>query len=64
MEFQHCGTLLVTLAEIWHFQYADEVAKTFFAIEAFLGVVLKIASVLYNKKQEQLEEVKAINGQN
>lgn len=57
--------MLVTLAEIWHFQYADEVAKTFFAIEAFLGVVLKIANVLYDKKkQEEIEAIKTINGQN
>ena len=46
------GTLYFALAGIWGFPCAEEVVGTITAIDTFLGVVLGISSVQYNKKAE------------
>lgn len=44
------ATLYFALAGTWGFPYADEVVKTITAIDAFLGALLGISTVQYNKK--------------
>ena len=46
------GTLYFALAGIWGFPCAEEVVGTITAIDTFLGVLLGISSVQYNKKAE------------
>ncbi len=44
------GTLYFALAGIWGLPYAEEVGGTITAAVAFLGIVLGVSSVQYNKK--------------
>lgn len=44
------GTLYFALAGIWNFPYAEQIVGTITAIDTFLGVVLGISNVKYNKK--------------
>ena len=44
------GTLYFALAEIWHLPYSEQVVGTLTAIDAFLGVLLGISTIQYNKK--------------
>ena len=46
------GTLYFALAGIWGFPYGEEVVGTITAIDAFLGALLGISTVQYNKKSE------------
>ena len=46
------GTLYFALAGIWGFPCAEEVVGTITAIDTFMGVLLGISSVQYNKKAE------------
>jgi len=43
------GTLYFALAKIWGFPYGEEIVGTIAAIDTFLGAVLKISTVQYNK---------------
>lgn len=43
------GTLYFALAGIWGFPYGEQVVGTITAIDAFLGAILKISSIQYNK---------------
>ncbi len=43
------GTLYVAIATIWGLPYAEQVAATILAVNVFLGVVLKILSVKYER---------------
>ena len=43
------GTLYFALAGIWEFPFGEEVVGTLTAIDTFLGVVLGISTVKYNK---------------
>lgn len=43
------GTLYFALAGIWNFPYAEAVVGTITAVDTFLGVLLGISSVNYNK---------------
>ena len=45
------GTLYFALAGIWNFPYAEEVVGTITAVDTFLGVILGISSINYNKKK-------------
>lgn len=47
------GTLYFALAGIWNFPYAEQIVGTITAIDTFLGVLLGIASVNYNKNKEE-----------
>ncbi len=42
----------VALAEIWHFPYANEIAKTSSAVCTLLGALLGISTAQYNKENE------------
>ena len=41
------GTLYFALASIWGFPYAEQIVGTITAVDAFLGVLLKISSDQY-----------------
>lgn len=43
------GTLYFALAGIWGFPYGEQIVGTISAIDAFLGVLLKISSDNYYK---------------
>ena len=43
-------TLWLALANIWGFPYAEAIGATMTAITAFLGALLGVSSVQYNKK--------------
>ena len=43
------ATLYFTLASIWGFPYAEQIVGTISAIDVFLGAVLKISAIQYNK---------------
>ena len=44
------GALYFALSEIWGFPYGDKIVGTITAIDAFMGAVLKISTVQYNKQ--------------
>ena len=43
------GTLYFALARIWNLPFAEEIVGTITAVDAFLGALLGISSMLYNK---------------
>lgn len=45
------GTLYFALAGIWGFPYGEQIVGTITAIDTFLGVILGISTVQYNKKE-------------
>ena len=45
------ATAYVGLAAIWHFPYADEVAKTTAVLCTLLGALLGISTAQYNKQE-------------
>ena len=44
------GTLYFAIAQIWGLPYGEEIVGTITAIDAFLGAVLGISSINYNKE--------------
>lgn len=44
------GTLYFALAGIWNFPYGEQIVGTITAIDTFLGVILGISSINYNKE--------------
>ena len=46
------ATLYFALAKIWGFPYAAEIVGTISAVDAFLGALLGISTMQYNKEQE------------
>ena len=46
------GALYFALAQIWGFPYGEEIVGTLTAVDAFLGVILDISTVQYNKQQK------------
>lgn len=53
------------LATVWGWAFADEIPQTLIYIETFLGALLGISTIDYNKKKKEgLEEAKTLNGQN
>lgn len=45
------GTLYAALAGIWGFPYAEQVVGSVLAVDTFLGIILGISTVNYNKQQ-------------
>lgn len=43
------GTLYFALAGIWGFPYGEQVVGTITAVDTFLGVILGISSMTYDK---------------
>ena len=50
------ATLYFALANIWGFPYAEQVVGTISAIDTFLGVMLGISTIQYNKDNEVKRE--------
>lgn len=50
--FPAIGTLYFTLAHLWGLPSADEVVKTIVAVDLFLGLLLGISQINYNKQIE------------
>lgn len=46
------GTLYFGLAKIWNLPYPEEIVGTITAIDLFLGAILGISSMEYNKKNK------------
>lgn len=46
------GTLYFALAGIWSFPYAEAVVGTITAVDTFLGVILGISTINYNKNNK------------
>lgn len=44
------GTLYFALAGIWGFPFGEQVVGTITAVDTFLGVILGISSMQYNKE--------------
>lgn len=52
------------LAEIWGLPFVDEIPQTLITINAFLGAILGISTIDYNKKKEaELQEARRLNEQ-
>lgn len=47
------GTLYFALASIWGLPYGEQIVGTITAIDAFLGAVLLIDTMQYNKKLKE-----------
>lgn len=45
------GTLYFALSTIWGLPYGEQVVGTITAIDAFLGAILGISSITYNKNK-------------
>ena len=43
------GTLYFALAGIWGFPFGEEIVGTITAVDTFLGVILGISTINYNK---------------
>lgn len=50
------GTLYFALAGIWNLPFAEQIVGTITAIDTFLGVLLGISTMNYNKEQNQLKQ--------
>lgn len=49
------ASLYFGLAKIWNLPYSEQVVGTILAFDAFLGAILGISLVSYNKKMSQLK---------
>lgn len=47
------GTLYFALAGIWHLPYGEQIVGTITAIDTFLGALLGISTLNYNKNKEE-----------
>lgn len=47
------ATLYFALAGIWNWPYGEEIVGTITAIDAFLGIFLKLSSDAYNKTETE-----------
>lgn len=45
------GTLYFALSGIWGFPYAEQIIGTITAIDTFLGTILGISTIAYNKEK-------------
>ncbi len=50
------GTLYFALAGIWGFPYGEAIVGTVTAVDTFLGVILGISTINYNKLETKAEE--------
>lgn len=49
------GTLYFTLSGIWGLPYGEQIVGTITAIDTFLGILLGISTMQYNKKNNTTE---------
>lgn len=58
------GALYFALAGVWDLPLSEEIVGTIVAIDAFLGVLLGVSTVTYNKKTKaELEDFHNIHKQ-
>lgn len=58
------GTLYFALAGIWGFPFGEQIVGTIVAVDTFLGVILGISKIAYNKKTEaELKDFTNISNQ-
>ena len=50
------ATLVIAVFEIWNLPYGAQIGATITAIATFLGAILKVSSIRYNKKEAKDEE--------
>lgn len=50
------ATLYFALSNIWGFPYAEQVVGTISAIDTFLGVMLGISTIQYNKDSKDSKD--------
>lgn len=50
------GTLYFALAGIWGFPYGEQIVGTITAVDAFLGVLIKVLQVQYQKRLDIPED--------
>ena len=50
------GTLYFALASIWGLPYGEQIVGTITALDAFLGAVLGISTIQYNKELEEIDK--------
>lgn len=50
------GTLYFALASIWGFPYGEQIVGTITAVDCFLGALLGISSLNYQKKEGSVNE--------
>lgn len=55
------ATLWLTLAGIWGLPYGEAIAASITALATFLGALLKVSSIQYNKAQEKGAENESKN---
>ena len=48
--------VLKVVAQIWGLPYGEQIVGTITAIDAFLGAILGISTVQYNKRQEVTDD--------
>lgn len=48
------GTLYFAIASIWGLPYVEQIVGTITAVDTFLGVILGISTVQYNKRVDKL----------
>lgn len=46
------GVLWFTISQIWGIPYGEEILGTITAVDCFLGAILGISTMAYNKKLE------------
>lgn len=46
------GVLWFTISQIWGMPYGEEILGTITAVDCFLGAILGISTMAYNKKLE------------
>lgn len=49
------GTLYFALAQIWDLPYPEQIVGTITAVDAFLGALLGISTMQYNRKQAETQ---------
>ena len=47
------ATLYFALAQIWQWPYSEQIVGSLTALDAFLGAVLGISTMIYNKGAEK-----------
>ena len=50
------GTLYFALAQIWGLPYGEEIVGTITAVDAFLGAILRLTTIKYEKSLEDKED--------
>ena len=50
------ATLYFALASIWGLPYGEQIVGTITAIDAFLGAILGVSTISYNKKKEEEDD--------